>query len=295
VISPRSAQTQASLYVLGSSATETNRALVAALRRGGARARLAGPADLSSLARPGDRVLARLDVLPTLDGVEPGIWELSRLEHRGVEILNRPTTLLACHDKLSTAIHLGRRGVTHPRTLHVGEGSDLGRLELPVVVKPRFGSWGRDVRLCESASELRQCLAELRSRPWFGRQGVLVQELIEPCGHDLRLIVAGEEIVGAIERIAAPGEWRTNVALGGTRRACDPPPAARALALGAASAVGGDVVGVDLLPTPEGGYAAIEVNGAVDFTAEYGLDGLDPFDEVTRALLESPVEAVAVG
>jgi RimK family alpha-L-glutamate ligase len=288
-----SAETHGSLFVLGSAASETNGALVAAFRRAGVRAHAASPAAVGALARPGDTVLARLDVLPTLDGVEAGIWELSRLEHRGVTILNRPAALLACHDKLSTAIHLGRAGVAHPRTLHVDDAVEPPRVEAPVVVKPRFGSWGRDVRLCDSEDELRRCLAGLGNRPWFRRQGVLVQELIEPCGRDLRLLVAGREVVGAIERVAAPGEWRTNVALGGTRRACSPSPAARALALAAAAAVGGDLVGVDLLPTPGGGFAAIEVNGAVDFTAEYALDGLDPFDRVASALADAPHEAAA--
>jgi ribosomal protein S6--L-glutamate ligase len=111
-----------------------------------------------------------------------------------------------------------------------------------------------------------------------------MQELVPPCGHDLRLIVARGEVVGAIERVAAPGEWRTNVAQGGTRRPIDPPPDARALALAAAQAVGGDLVGVDLLPT-ESGYTVLELNGAVDFTFEYSLGGRDVFDEVARILV----------
>ena len=40
-------------------------------------ARLTLPADLSA-AHPGDVVLGRLDVTPTLEGVEPGMWELRR-------------------------------------------------------------------------------------------------------------------------------------------------------------------------------------------------------------------------
>ena len=105
----------------------------------------------------------------------------------------------------------------------------------------------------------------------------LAQELIPPRGRDLRLLVAGGEVVGAIERVAQAGEWRTNVALGGERRAVRPPEDACRLAVRAAAAIGADLVGVDLLPDGEGGYVVLELNGAADFTQDYSLDGADVF------------------
>jgi glutathione synthase/RimK-type ligase-like ATP-grasp enzyme len=105
-------------------------------------------------------------------------------------------------------------------------------------------------------------------------------------GHDLRLVVAGRTVVGAIERHSPPGDWRTNVALGGSRRPTSPPPRACDLAIAAAAALGIDLVGVDLLPTGAGEYTVIELNGAVDFTSEYNL-GEDVFAEVVAALLGS--------
>jgi glutathione synthase/RimK-type ligase-like ATP-grasp enzyme len=44
----------------------------------------------------------------------------------------------------------------------------------------------------------------------------------------------------------------------------------------AAAAVGGDLVGVDLLPD-ERGWRVIEINGAVEFTDDYALNGRDVF------------------
>jgi len=116
----------------------------------------------------------------------------------------------------------------------------------------------------------------LHQRRWFCAQGALLQELVPPQGRDLRIVVAGGTIVGAVSRVAAPGEWRTNVSLGGTRVPVEPPPSACALAVEAAAAAGADLIGVDMLPDGVGGHVVLELNGAVEFTAEYTLDR-DPF------------------
>jgi RimK family alpha-L-glutamate ligase len=159
-------------------------------------------------------------------------------------------------------------------------------------VKPRFGSWGRDVVLCEDTATLRRHLAEVVHRRWFKSHGALVQELVPPQGEDLRLLVAGGTVVGAVRRIAAPGEWRTNVALGATRHSVSPASDVCELAVAAARAIEADLVGVDLLPA-DGGHVVIELNGAVEFNEQYSLDGGDVFQRTMTALLRDPVAAVA--
>jgi RimK family alpha-L-glutamate ligase len=240
------------------------------------------PEQAARRLRTGDVALGRLDVLPTLDGPEPGLETLRSLEERGVPVFNRAGALLAAHDKLMTALRLAARRLPHPRTAHVGVAADPA-LGFPVVVKPRFGSWGRHVAVCPDRAALERCLRGLGRKAWFRRQGVLVQELIQPQGCDLRVLVAAGEIVGAVKRVAAPGEWRTNIALGGARIAADPPPQARLIALGAAAALGTDLVGVDL-PDGKGGWVVLELNGAVDFTPEYSLGGESVFERVVEML-----------
>jgi RimK family alpha-L-glutamate ligase len=270
------------LAILGHRETETNLRLVEAAPRG-IEMSLVCPAESLNVLRRGDAALGRLDVLPTVDGIESGTWEIARLAAEGVAVLNGLTTLLATHDKLQTARALVAMGVPHPRTAHVlGSGVRLP-LDPPVVIKPRHGSWGRDVVLCHDGAEAEAQLERLAARTWFKRQGALVQELIPPRGHDLRIVVAGGSIVGAIQRVAAHGEWRTNVALGGVRRPVSPPQGARELALAATAATEGDLVGVDLLPTPDGGWVVLELNGAVEFTEEYSLDR-DVFVAASEAL-----------
>lgn len=249
------------------------------------------PAQSLTRLGAGDVALGRLDVLRSLDGIEPGLWALDRLGELGVTVHNGSGALVAAHDKLATAAALREAGVAHPETLHAAPWSAWPALSPPLVLKPRFGSWGLDVVRCDTQSDVERALAVLSSRPWFEATGAVAQSLVEPRGFDLRILVAGDRVVGAVKRVAAPGEWRTNVALGGRREPVVPPFDACDLALSAARAIGGSLVGVDLLPGDAGGWVVIEVNGAADFNTSYSL-GADVFS-ASRAALVAPAFAMA--
>ena len=255
-------------------------------------ARVCTPEDAVAVLGGADVAVGRLDVARSMDGVEDGLWALGSLAAKGVRVLNRAGALLTAHDKLLTARVLERDGLPHPRTRALHADAPPRQWAGPVVVKPRFGSWGRGVMLCESELVFRRHVRALERVPWFQHHGALVQELVEPAGYDLRIVVAGGVPVGAISRVAARGEWRTNVSLGGTRVRVDPPAGALALAEWAATAARTELVGVDLLPDGAGGWIVLELNGAVDFSAEYGL-GRDPFAAAMTELVRSAREAEA--
>jgi glutathione synthase/RimK-type ligase-like ATP-grasp enzyme len=155
------------------------------------------------------------------------------------------------------------------------------------VLKPRFGSWGRDVTRCDDDEDVECATEAARLRVWFNAAGAVAQRLVPPAGFDLRVLVAAGHVVGAVMRRAAPGEWRTNVALGAHRIPITPPQDACELALAAAEAVGGDLVGVDLLPLPGDGWIVLEVNGAVDFNSAYSFD-TEIFSTVRSLLTSRP-------
>jgi [lysine-biosynthesis-protein LysW]---L-2-aminoadipate ligase len=260
-----------------------NADMVAAWRDLGIDADLVGPATALRRVGPGDVVVNRLDVRGSLDGVEPGLDVVLALERSGARIVNPPHALVAAHDKLATAGRLAAGCIPHPRTVYVpSTASDLSDLDLPVVLKPRFGSWGRDVMLCRTSRDLGAALTYARSRSWFRRHGAIAQAFV-PHAADLRLVLAGGRLVGAIERRPAHGEWRTNFSLGGSRRPVVPPPEALRTAEAAVAAVGADFVGVDLIAVPDG-YVVLELNGSVDFDRLYSLPGRDAYTDAAVAL-----------
>jgi RimK family alpha-L-glutamate ligase len=279
------------IYFAAQHDTPATDALVNALATAGTVAARVDPAMAAELARPGDVVVGRVDVLPDVSGIAPGLTELSRAAACGAAVLNPASALVAAHDKLLTAERFAERGVPHPKTVHVDAETIRNLDRFPLVLKPRFGSWGRDVVLVPSHAE-RDATAKLFARRrWFREHGAIAQEYIDTRS-DLRVLVCCGSVVGAVSRIARPGEWRTNVALGARRRPAFPDLAAQAVAVAAAAAVEGDLVAVDLLPSPSG-WLALEVNGAADFNQDYGLNGEDVFARIATLLTAFAQERAA--
>jgi len=272
--------------VVAHRSTATNEALVRAAATAGLDAAVLPPRDALRFLEPGDVALGRLDVREGLDGIETGTRELERLAEAGIDLLNPACALALAHDKLLTARALRLAGLPHPHSWLIAAGQPSPAPELPLVLKPRFGSWGRDVMRCRTREELGDALDRIGSRSWFREHGALAQELVPPQGWDLRVVVAGGRVVGAARRVAARGEWRTNVALGGRCEPAAPAPLARTLALAAAASIRADFVGVDLLPTSNG-YVIAELNGAVDIRPSYALDGGNVHAEVVLELLRT--------
>jgi hypothetical protein len=152
---------------------------------------------------------------------------------------------------------------------------------------------GEKAAAASIVAAIERTLAYLETRAWYAATGALAQKLVSPRGYDLRLVIAGDRVVGAVKRVAAAGEWRTNVALGARREPMQPPADACEIAVAAAAAIDGALVGVDLLPADVGTWVVLELNGAVDFNSAYSLDD-DVFTAATAALLATPVEPSAL-
>ena len=82
-------------------------------------------------------------------------------------------------------------------------------------------------------------------------------------------------MLGAIERLAPAGEWRSNVSRGGSVRPFQLPAEWEELALRAAAVVGADYAGVDLIPSLDGEVFVLEVNGIPGWRGLRRATGLD--------------------
>ena len=151
------------------------------------------------------------------------------------------------------------------------------------VIKPIFGSMGHGmVRVTDPDTAFRVTRSLEQIRTVF-----YVQRTIDHGGRDIRVFVVGGRALGAIERAAADGDWRTNVARGGLARPFELPAAWEQLAVRAASVVGADYAGVDLLPSRDGSVFVLEVNGIPGWQGLQQATGID----VAAAIVEQ-LEAV---
>jgi len=210
------------------------------------------------------------------------------LEAAGTVAVNRADVIAACGDKAKTSLLLAAAGLPTPRTvLALTPEAALEAAEkmgFPVVAKPLTGSWGRLVTVLRDRQEAQTVFEHRAALPSPQQHVLYLQELVDKPGRDIRVLVAGDEVVGATYRYGT--DLRTGVASGGTSQPCPLTPELTGLALGAARAVGGGFLGVDLIESPDG-LLALEVNHAPEFRGfrEAHGDAIDVAGAIVTYLL----------
>ena len=233
-----------------------------------------------------DAVLARIIPNGSLEQIIYRMDALHWIEKRGVPVMNSPRAIERSVDKFYTTALLQEAGLPTPETVVCESTADAMaavRAMGDVIVKPIFGSMGHGmVRVSDPDVAFRVVRALEQLRAVF-----YVQRAVDHGGRDVRVFVVGGRVLGAIERRAPDGEWRTNVSRGGSARPFDLPAAWEQLALRAAAAVGADYAGVDLLPSRDGTVFVLEVNGIPGWQGLQQATGLD----VAGAIVEHLVSA----
>lgn len=223
-----------------------------------------------------------------------GLYATRILNSFGVRTVNSAAVADACGDKLTTSVLLAQAGLPQPRNI-VAFTPEAGvqaaeTLGYPVVVKPVVGSWGRllakinDRDAAEAIFEYKSTLGSTQHQVFY------VQEFINKPGRDIRAIVVGDRVLTAIYRNSA--HWITNTARGGEGTICPLTPEIEDLCLGAAKAVGGGVLAIDLMEHPERGYLIVEVNHTMEFHTAQPISGVDIADEIVGYVAQIAGERV---
>jgi [lysine-biosynthesis-protein LysW]--L-2-aminoadipate ligase len=196
--------------------------------------------------------------------------------HYGVPTINSPDVTELAGDKIRTSLRLFERGIPTPRTVvALSPEAALRAIEevgYPAVLKPAIGSWGRLMAKVDTREEAEQILEHKAALPSPVHSVIYVQEFVKKPDRDLRALVLGDEVVAAMYRRSS--DWRTNAARGGSTEPAEVTEELRSLALRAADAVGGGVLAVDLMESPDG-LVVHEVNPTPEFKALTAATGVD--------------------
>ncbi|MBV9282808.1 MAG: lysine biosynthesis protein LysX [Chloroflexi bacterium] len=207
----------------------------------------------------------------------------SRAEYtlRFLRCLNIPTinsyqATITCDNKFLTSTVLASNGIPTLRTMIAYTPQSalqaIERLGYPAVLKPPVGSWGRllakinDREAAEAVLEHKEILGSYHHSIFY------IQEYVPKRGGDIRAFVVGDRVIGASYRSSE--HWITNVARGASTAPAPVTAEMEEIALRSAEAVGGEILGVDLVET-EDGLKVIEINTGAEFKGLLEATGVD--------------------
>lgn len=191
------------------------------------------------------------------------------LEHMGLPVVNSFSVSEICGNKLITSLILKKNNVPTPKTTFAFSTDSarecMKKLGYPLVVKPIIGSWGRGIYQIKDQSMAEMMLDSRQENDNSFSRIYYFQELVDRPSRDIRCIVIGDQIVASVYRYSSENEWRTNVAVGGRTEVAPLTSELQEIVLKASNAVGGGILGVDLMEDSKRGYLVHEVNNTVEF------------------------------
>jgi ribosomal protein S6--L-glutamate ligase len=221
-----------------------------------------------------DAVIPRIGAPHTFYGTAV----VRQFEVMNVLSANESQAITRSRDKFRCLQLLARNGIGLPVTGFAHSTKDVQGLintvgGAPLVVKLLEGTQGIGVVLAETQKAAESVIEAFRGL----HANILVQEYIhESRGTDVRCFVVGGRVIGAMERRARPGEFRSNLHRGGTASKARLTPEERSTAVRAAKAMGLNVAGVDILRSNHG-PVVMEVNSSP------GLEGIERATEIDVA------------
>ncbi|AFS81321.1 lysine biosynthesis protein LysX [Candidatus Nitrosopumilus koreensis AR1] len=197
-----------------------------------------------------------------------GLHFTASLEFMDVPVLNKFDVASICGNKMFMTLLLKKYGVPTPKTYFSftseSAAENLEKVGYPLVIKPVIGSWGRgvipikDKDTMDAISEIRDITDSPHDRIYY------LQELVKRPPRDIRVITIGDEPVAAMYRKSSGG-FKTNIALGADPELCEITKEIGDMAAKASKAMGGGILGIDMMEDEKNGLVVHEVNNTVEF------------------------------
>lgn len=186
--------------------------------------------------------------------------------------------LVRSRDKLRSLQVISMAGLDMPKTAFASSPKDIDNLiaqvgGTPIIIKLLEGTQGIGVILAETHNSAKSMIEAFMNL----EANILVQEFIaEAKGADIRAFVVDGEIVGAMKRQGAEGDFRSNLHRGGKASVIELSDEEKIIAINAVKAMGLDIAGVDMLQTKKGPLV-LEINSSP------GLEGIEGATKVDIA------------
>jgi ribosomal protein S6--L-glutamate ligase len=203
---------------------------------------------------------------------------LRLLAEGGATVLNEIGAAFRARNRFNAMLRLAQAGLPVPTTVMAAGNEEALEAGLvtgyPLVAKRVEGSMAEGVGLIDSPEFLEEGLAEVRRTP---AEPVLLQSFIsESSGADIRTVVIGDRVLGAMERRSIwPSEFRSALRLGGLASSVELSFDERELVLAAARALELDYLSVDLLRQADGSALLVGVNAWPTFEDFEKITGAD--------------------
>ena len=216
-----------------------------------------------------------------------GVLVVNHLEAMGVPVLNTARGISRSRDKLRALQLLAQGDIDVPRTVMAMRGAVVGHLAeqvggLPCIIKLLRGTQGVGVMIANTVAEVQTILRTF----WGLGHDVCLQEFVhESKGRDVRALVVGDRVVGAMRRKAKRGEFRSNLHRGGQGKPVRLDEVYVSTAVRAARIIGLEICGVDMLEGASG-PKVIELNSSPGFEGLERATGEDIAGAMVQHALE---------
>jgi ribosomal protein S6--L-glutamate ligase len=246
-----------------------------------------------NIAKANPRIFFKSDEL-SFDSVIPRIastWTfygaavVRQFELMGSLSANSSASISRSRDKLRALQLIGNSGVEMPVTGYVHFSRDVESVlntvgKPPFVIKLLEGTQGRGVVLTQTMDAAISAIETMKKID----ANILIQEFIKEAeGEDIRAIVVGDKVVASMKRKAKPGEFRSNVHLGGSVINYVMTDEEKDSAVRSAKVLGLHVAGVDLIQSNRGPLV-LEVNSSPGLEGIERASGIDVAEKIIEYL-----------